>query len=130
MVEKHVRPEVLVRHGVPVGLIIVITLSLFFIIDPFQLLLPVAALACGYVLRPRHLWVIWLASWVGFVTIFGVMVLLGFEPPKTPEQDLPITLGSFIFSSGIFIIYFGVLAVVPLWVGRYLASRRMQQHPA
>ncbi len=130
MVKRRVTSESLVTYGVPIGLTIAITLSLFFIIDPFQLLLPIAALACGYVLRPRHLWVIWLASWVGFAAIFGVMVLLGFEPPKTPEEELPITLGSFIFSAGMFIIYFGMLAVVPLWVGRYLANRRMQQHPA
>lgn len=74
--------------------------------------LPIAALAVGYFLRPRHVWLIWLGAVV--IQWVAMLVLGKYGDPGPDETRLTITLEAFGWMA------FGVLG--PAWTGRLVRA--------
>lgn len=70
--------------------------------------LPIVALAVGYFLRPRHVWLVWLGAVV--IQWVAMLVLGGYGDPGPNETRLSITIEAFGWMA------FGVL--LPVWLGR------------
>lgn len=81
--------------------------------------LPVTALVVGYVLRPRHVWLVWLGSVVVQLATMGVWGRYG-NPGD--ETVLSLFLEAFIW------MFLGVL--IPVFIGRFVRTRiRVDQKP-
>lgn len=72
------------------------------------LLLPFVALAVGFVFRPRHVWLIWLAAVL--IQWIAMFVLGDYSDPGPDETRMSITVEAFIWMA------IGVLG--PVWTGR------------
>lgn len=70
--------------------------------------LPIAALAVGFIFRPRHVWLIWLAAVL--IQWIAMLVLGGYGDPGPDETRLSITVEAFMWMA------IGVLG--PVWTGR------------
>lgn len=113
-------PTALLRYGLPTALVAGATLAAVWLPDTSQLLIPAVALGCGAVLRPRHVWIIWIASTVAFAAAVIIWLLLGGTLPKATE---PITPAGFLAGAWLYPPYLAVLALLPLWAGRWLRAR-------
>lgn len=78
---------------------------------PFWIL-PLVALVVGYVLRPHHVWLVWLGS---VVLVWIVVGYMGKYDDPGDETVASIMLEAFVW------MFFGVL--IPLWVGRLIRGR-------
>ena len=90
----------------------------------FVLILPVAAFIVGFVLRPRHVWFVWLGA---VVVQWMAMAVLGKYADPEGETRLSLTIEAFAWMA------MGVL--VPVWLGRTAhnlldAGRHSGQTPA
>ena len=74
--------------------------------------LPIVALAVGFFLRPRHVWLVWLASVVMLWIVVGYMGK--YDDPGSGETTASILIEAFFW------MLLGVF--IPVWIGR-LASR-------
>jgi len=81
--------------------------------------LPLVAIIVGYVLRPRHVWLLWLgavvAEWI-IVLAFGM-----YNDPDSGETLASIMIEAFFW------MFMGVL--VPLWLGRLGRAIREENTP-
>jgi hypothetical protein len=92
-----------------------IAISGLFVGEALTLAFPVAFLI-GLLLRPRRLWLLWLASIVLLWAIYGFITLADlFEG----EEEGGETIWSFAFES---FIFFALLVLLPAWLGRLLGS--------
>lgn len=71
--------------------------------------LPIAALAVGFFLRPRHVWLVWLGAVV--IQWIAMLVLSKYGDPGPDETRMSITI------EAVFWMAFGVLG--PVWTGRF-----------
>ena len=86
---------------------------------PF-LILPLVALVIGLVLRPRHVWLVWLSSVVMLWIVVGYMG--GYSDPGPDETVVSIMIEAFVW------MFLGVL--IPVWFGRLTrAAIDEQPHP-
>lgn len=76
------------------------------------LVLPVVALAVGYLLRPRHVWLVWLGSVVIQWVAMGVFGKYG--EPGSDETTMSLILEAFAWMA------LGVL--FPVWFGRLVRA--------
>lgn len=74
--------------------------------------LPIVALVVGYVLRPRHVWLIWLGAVV--VQWIAMLVLGKYGDPGPDETRLTLTIEAFAWMA------LGVLG--PVWTGRVVRA--------
>ncbi len=111
----------------PTALIAASALPSIWLADPLQLLIPAVAFACGLVLRPRRIWVVWLATTVAFVLAVLIWVLLGHDLPKATE---PVTASGVLAGAWLYLPYFAATALLPLWLGRWLRGRRERARPS
>ena len=81
--------------------------------------LPIVALAVGFFLRPRHVWLIWLGAVV--IQWVAMLVLGAYGDPGPDETRLSITLEAFFWMA------FGVLG--PVWTGRILRAAAEENSP-
>jgi hypothetical protein len=122
MIQK-LKLEQLAPYIIPSVLIGGISLALLELMDYWQFLLPVVGFACGYFLRPRKTWVIWIVSVAIFAGVLGILILSGYTPPKVPTDDRWYeTIGGFVANMGFFAVYLGLVAALPLWIGRRIAE--------
>jgi hypothetical protein len=85
---------------------------------PF-LILPLVALVIGIVLRPRHVWLVWLGSVVIEWIVVGYM-----GKYNDPGDE---TVGSIMIEAFVY-MFIGVL--VPVWFGRLIrAAIEQRRHP-
>ena len=70
--------------------------------------LPIVALAVGFFLRPRHVWLVWLGAVV--IQWVAMLALGDYGDPGPDETRLSITLEAFMWMA------MGVL--LPVWLGR------------
>lgn len=86
---------------------------------PFLFILPVAAFVIGFVLRPRHVWLVWLGAvviqWVG-------MGVLGKYVDPEDETVFSLILEAFAWMA------IGVL--LPVWLGRTVRKITAQNRPS
>jgi hypothetical protein len=82
---------------------------------PFLLILPAAALAVGFGLRPRHVWLVWLGA---VVIQWIAMGVLGKYSDPEDETVLSLILEAFAWMA------MGVL--VPVWLGRTMRNAMEQ----
>ena len=132
MAARAATPSPLLEYGVPTALIAGAVLAATWLPDPVQLLTPAVALACGAALRPRHVWIVWIAATLTFAAAVLLWLLLGYDLPKTTEPDTP---AGFLAGAWLYPPYFAVVALAPLWLGRWLRGRfappqRTQPPPA
>lgn len=118
--ERDVTRTAAVEYGVPSALIAASALPSIWLPDLLQLLIPAVALVCGLVLRPRRVWVVWLAATVAFVLVVLIWVLLGNDLPKATE---PVTPSGVLTGAWVYLPYFAATALLPLWLGRWLRRR-------
>lgn len=76
--------------------------------------LPIAALVIGFVLRPRHVWIVWLGAVVIQWIAMGVLGKYG--DPGPDETVLSLILEAFAWMA------MGVL--LPVWLGRFIQTAR------
>jgi len=93
---------------VPIGLVVWGTELEFAL---FLLILPAAALAVGFVLRPRHVWFVWLGA---VVIQWVAMGVLGKYADPEDETVLSLILEAFAWMA------IGVL--FPVWLGRTIRN--------
>jgi hypothetical protein len=106
----------LIEWGLPILLLILPVFAAVWIGDSGTLGLPVMALAIGLLLRPRHLWIIWLEVIVLFWLAGATWTLWGDEPaPGEPEE----TVLSFLAET---VLFAALLALLPLFLGRLLGN--------
>ena len=120
MAKRPDAPSPLLEYGVPTALIAAAALVALWLPDPIQVLIPAVALACGVALRPRRVWIVWIAVTVTFAAGVLIWLLLGKDLPKATE---PITPSSFLAGAWIYLLFFAGTAMLPLWLGRWLRSR-------
>lgn len=85
---------------------------------PFLFILPVAAFVIGFVLRPRHVWLVWLGA---IVIQWVAMGVLGKYVDPEDETVLSLILEAFAWMA------IGVL--LPVWLGRTLRKTTGQSRP-
>lgn len=73
----------------------------------FVLILPISAFVIGFVLRPRHVWFVWLSA---VVIQWIAMAVLGKYADPDGETPFTLTIEAFAWMA------MGVL--VPVWLGR------------
>lgn len=81
----------------------------------FVLILPVSAFAVGFVLRPRHVWFVWLCAVVIQWIAMGVLGKYG-----DPQGETPFTLTIEAFA------WMAMGVLVPMWLGRTI--RNVAEH--
>jgi hypothetical protein len=113
---------------VPALLVAAILVALHFVPDPFQLVLPVVAFAIGFVLRPRHVWIIWLVSSLIFEILLAAAYIADYQPPKATDTG-PMTLAGFLLDTVLYALLNAALTLAPLWFGRWVAHRRDGRTP-
>lgn len=77
----------------------------------FVLILPVSALVVGFVLRPRHVWFVWLCAVVIQWIAMGVL-----GKYADPEGETPFTLTVEAFA------WMAMGVLVPVWLGRTIRN--------
>ena len=86
---------------------------------PFLFILPVAAFVIGFVLRPRHVWLVWLGA---VVIQWVAMGVLGKYVDPEDETVLSLILEAFAWMA------IGVL--LPVWLGRTVRKITAQNRPS
>jgi hypothetical protein len=124
----NVTQEDVATYGVPALLVAAVLVALHFVPDPFQLVLPVVAFAIGFVLRPRHVWIVWLASSLVFEILLAAAFIADYRPPKATDTGA-LTLGGFLLDTVLYAALNAVLTLLPLWFGRWAAHRRDGRTP-
>jgi hypothetical protein len=125
---KHRR---LTEWGVPAVLLALPIFSVFWLNELGALLLLATAFAVGLLLRPKHLWIVWieaiLLTWLGG----GFYSLFGPDPAPGEPQE---TVVSFMFEA---IIFMAILVLLPMFLGRLIpgvrrllrdVDRKVEQH--
>ena len=96
-------------------------IATLFLWDLFQAVIVVTAFAVGYLLRPRHAWVVGAGVYVILLATVLAFWVVGYDLPKATEEQ---TLGNVIFSAAMFVPYLAAVVVLPVWLGRRFAERR------
>jgi len=96
-----------------------IVLSVFGAGPQLVLMFPVA-LAMGYLVRPRHVWVLWIVAIVMVWTIYGFATLVG-ALPEPGEGENQETVWSFMFEV---VVFMAGLVLLPMWIGRSMHRLR------
>ena len=108
--QQHWRPLLLLV--VPIGLVV---WSTELESTPVLFILPVAALAVGFFLRPRHVWLVWLGAVVIQWLAMGV-----FGKYIDPEDETVFSLTVEAFP------WMAIGVLLPVWVGRTIRGTMEQ----
>jgi hypothetical protein len=76
---------------------------------------PIAAIILGWVLKPRHVWVVWIGAILILWASIGIWG--GFTNPGPDE-----TVMSLLFES---IVWMAIGVAIPLWLGRTARIRKI-----
>ena len=113
------RRERLKEWGLPL-LLLVLCQPIFFLSEIlFAVTLVTTAFLIGIVLRPKHVWIIWIEAILASALLFLVLVLWT-EPTPQPEGQEETVIGS-IFEV---VVITGVVIALPVFLGR-LATERL-----
>jgi hypothetical protein len=108
--------EPLRTYGVSLLLLSLPTLGIFWLDELGALILFVVAFAIGLILRPPHLWIVWLGAIVLWWLAGGAYSVFGDPPPVDPElEETPI---SFMVET---IPFTAVLVLLPMFLGRVIS---------
>jgi len=108
-------------YGVAIAVAAAPVIATLFLWDLFQAVIVVTAFAVGYLLRPRHAWVVGAGVYVILLATVLAFWVVGYDLPKATEEQ---TLGNVIFSAAMFVPYLAAVVVLPVWLGRRFAERR------
>ncbi len=109
-------------YGVAILVAAAPVIATMFLWDPFQLVIVLMAFAVGYMLRPRHAWVVGAGVYIILLSIVLVFWAIGYDLPKATEEQ---SLGNVLFSAAMFVPYLAAVVVLPVWLGRRFAERRL-----
>jgi hypothetical protein len=107
------------EYGLPLLLLTLPTIGIFWLDELGALILVAVAFAIGLVLRPAHIWIVWLGTIVLWWLAGGAYSVFGNPPPVDPAlEETPL---SFMVET---IPFTALLVLLPMFLGRIIG--RMQ----
>ena len=101
------------EYGLPLLLLTIPTIGIFWLDELGALILFLVALSIGLVLRPAHLWIVWLGTIVLWWLAGGAYSVL--DNPSPVDQEPEETPLSFMFET---IPFTALLVLLPMFLGR------------
>lgn len=109
-------------YGLAIAIAAAPVIATMFLWDLFQAVIVVTAFAVGYMMRPRHAWVVGAGVYVSMLLTVLAFWAVGYDLPKATEEQ---SLGNVLFSAAMFVPYLAAVVVLPVWLGRRFAERRL-----